>query len=168
MEPQTVAIGLGLVVSLLFTEAFGLAAGRMIVPGYFALQFHRPLDVAVTLLVAFATYVVVFGISKFAIVYGRRRIVLMMLVGFLLGHVVRTLLAPEGAWGATAGTRQPVFPGAGSGAEESVICVIGYIVPGLIALWFDRQGTLETVGTVLATSAVVRLCLIVLGMEVLQ
>jgi gamma-polyglutamate biosynthesis protein CapC len=157
MEPQTVAIGLGLVVSLLFTEAFGLAAGGMIVPGYFALQFHRPLDVAVTLLVAFATYLVVFGISKFAIVYGRRRIVLMMLVGFLLGHVVRTLLAPGGAWGAT-----------GHGAEESVICVIGYIVPGLIALWFDRQGTLETVGTVLATSAVVRLCLIVLGMEVLQ
>ena len=157
MEPQTIAIGLGLVVSLLFTEAFGLAAGGMIVPGYFALQFHRPLDIGVTLLVAFATYLVVFGISKFAIVYGRRRIVLMMLVGFLLGHVVRTLLAPEGAWGAT-----------GHGAEESVICVIGYIVPGLIALWFDRQGTLETVGTVLATSAVVRLCLIVLGTEVLR
>jgi poly-gamma-glutamate biosynthesis protein PgsC/CapC len=129
----------------------------MIVPGYFALQFHRPLDVAATLVVAFATYAVVFGISKFAIVYGRRRIVLMMLVGFLLGHLVRTILTPADALGA-----------AGQGAEGSVICVIGYIVPGLVALWFDRQGTLETVGTVLATSAVVRLCLIVLGMEVLQ
>lgn len=157
MEPQTVAIGLGLVVSLLFTEAFGLAAGGMIVPGYFALQFHRPLDVAVTLLVAFATYLVVFGVSKVAIVYGRRRIVLMMLVGFLLGHIARTLLAPDAAFGAT-----------GQGTGEGVICVIGYIVPGLIALWFDRQGILETVGTVLATSAVVRLCLVVLGMEVLQ
>lgn len=157
MEPQTTAIGLGLVVSLLFTEAFGLAAGGMIVPGYFALQFHRPLDIGVTLLVAFATYLVVYAISKHAIVYGRRRIVLMMLFGFVLGHFTRTLLTP----GETLGV-------SGRGAEENVICVIGYIVPGLIALWFDRQGTLETVGTVLASSAVVRLCLVVLGMEVLQ
>lgn len=157
MDPQTVAIGLGLVVSLMFTEAFGLAAGGMIVPGYFALQFHRPLDIGITLLVALVTYLVVFGVSKFAIVYGRRRIVLMMLVGFVLGHATRMLLAPGDALGATAQT-----------AQESMICVIGYIVPGLIALWFDRQGTLETVGTVLATSAVVRLCLVVLGMEVLQ
>lgn len=157
MDPQTVAIGLGLVVSLLFTEAFGLAAGGMIVPGYFALQFHRPLDIGITLLVALATYLVVFVVSKVAIVYGRRRIVLMMLVGFVLGHSVRMLLAPGGAWGASVETTQ-----------ESVICVIGYIVPGLIALWFDRQGTLETVGTVLTASAVVRLCLVVLGMEVLQ
>ena len=157
MEPQTTAIGLGLVVSLLFTEAFGLAAGGMIVPGYFALQFHRPLDMAVTLLVAFVTYLVVFAISKHAIVYGRRRIVLMMLFGFVLGHLARTLLTPGETLGAS-----------GRATEENVICVIGYIVPGLIALWFDRQGTLETVGTVLASSAVVRLCLVVLGMEVLQ
>ncbi len=81
----------------------------------------------------------------------------MMLVGFVLGHAVRTFFAPGDTLGASAQT-----------APESMICVIGYIVPGLIALWFDRQGTLETVGTVLATSAVVRLCLVVLGMEVLQ
>ena len=157
MEPQTTAIGLGLVVSLLFTEAFGLAAGGMIVPGYFALQFHRPLDVAVTLLVALATYLVVFAISKHAIVYGRRRIVLMMLFGFVLGHLARMVLTPGDALGVSD-----------LGTEENVICVIGYIVPGLVALWFDRQGMLETVGTVLASSAVVRLCLVVLGMEVLK
>lgn len=155
MDPLTVAIGLGLIVSLLFTEAFGLAAGGMIVPGYFALNFHRPLDIVLTLTVALAAYCVVYGVSKFAIIYGRRRIVLMLLVGFVIGHTVRTLVS---------------LPAAGltdSQTADTAIAVIGYIVPGLIALWFDRQGLFETLGTVLTASAVVRLCLIVLGLEVL-
>ena len=152
MEPLTVAIGLGLIVSLLFTEAFGLAAGGMIVPGYFALQFGRPLDIVLTLFVALLTYLVVSGVAKHAIVYGRRRIVLMLLVGFVLSHSVRVLVAAVPAMNSPTG---------------SCIAVIGYIVPGLIALWFDRQGLAETVGTVLTASAVVRLCLIVVGMEVI-
>lgn len=156
MEPLTVAIGLGLIVSLLFTEAFGLAAGGMIVPGYFALNFHRPLDIVLTLTVALAAYLVVAGVSKFAIIYGRRRIVLMLLTGFVLGHVVRTLVDLP-ATGVVAS----------SAAADQAVAVIGYIVPGLIALWFDRQGLFETTGTVLTASAVVRLCLVVLGMEVL-
>lgn len=151
MEPLTVAIGMGLVISLLFTEAFGLAAGGMIVPGYFALQFGRPLDILLTLIVAAATYVVVAGVAKFAIVYGRRRIVLMLLVGFVISHSVRIVLA---ALPSTDGT------------SECCVAVIGYLVPGLIALWFDRQGIFETLGTVLTASAVVRLCLIVAAMEV--
>jgi len=154
MDPQTVAIGIGLVVSLLFTEAFGLAAGGMIVPGYFALQFHRPMDIAVTLAVAMVTYLLVARVSKHAIIYGRRRTVLMILTGFVIGQVTRSALAPGSACSIYA-----------ADAQQSVMNVIGCIVPGLIALWFDRQGTMETIGTVLTTSAVVRLCLIVLGME---
>jgi poly-gamma-glutamate biosynthesis protein PgsC/CapC len=152
MEPVAVAIGLGLVVSLLFTEAFGLAAGGMIVPGYFALRFGRPLDIVLTLCVAFVTYLIVVTISKQAIVYGRRRIVLMLLVGFVVSHSVRMLVSAVPAMNTASG---------------SCIAVIGYLVPGLIALWFDRQGLLETLGTVLTASAVVRLSLIVLAMEAL-
>ena len=42
------AIGLGLLVSLLFTELFGLAAGGMVVPGYIALYMVDPLSVVAT------------------------------------------------------------------------------------------------------------------------
>ncbi|QDU54997.1 poly-gamma-glutamate biosynthesis protein PgsC [Aeoliella mucimassa] len=153
MDPLTVAIGLGLIVSLLFTEAFGLAAGGMIVPGYFALSFQRPLDIVLTLTVSLAAYLVVRCISNFAVIYGRRRIVLMLLMGFVIGHLVRTLLA------------LPAMGNTDSATVDTAIGVIGYIVPGLIALWFDRQGLFETLGTVLTASAVVRLALIVLGME---
>src|SRR6267143_394130 len=34
------AVGLGLVISLIFSETLGLAAGGMVVPGYVALLFH--------------------------------------------------------------------------------------------------------------------------------
>ncbi len=155
MDPQTTAIGMGLLVSFAFTELFGLAAGGMIVPGYVALQLHRPLDVALTLLVALATYAAVFAVSKFAIVYGRRRIVLTILFGFVLAHFARAAVA------ATCLARDSHATG-----EAGLFCVIGFIIPGLIALWFDRQGLLQTTGTLLATASVVRLALIVIGMEV--
>lgn len=155
MDPQITAIGLGLLISLLFTEVFGLSAGGMIVPGYVALQLHRPMDVALTLAVALATYGIVFGISKFAVVYGRRRIVLMILFGFLLGHLARTVLANVYATESSH-----------AGMEPGLFCVIGFIVPGLIALWFDRQGSMQTLGTLLTTASVVRLALVVIGMEV--
>ena len=40
--------------------------------------------------------------------------------------------------------------------------VIGYIIPGLIALWFNRQGILPTLSALLITSVLVRLVLIAL------
>jgi hypothetical protein len=40
--------------------------------------------------------------------------------------------------------------------------VIGYIIPGLIALWFNRQGILPTISALLITSVLVRLALIAL------
>lgn len=157
MDVHTSSIGLGLVVSLLFTELFGLTAGGMIVPGYFALSLDRPLDIALTLTVALATYVTVHVVSKFAIVYGRRRIVLTVLVGFLIGSLVRSV--PAFAAGRCCPTAAPT---------EGLFCVIGYIIPGLVALWVDRQGLVETLGPLMICAVVVRLVLILLGMEALS
>ena len=156
MDVQIVAIALGLVITLLFTEALGLSTGGMIVPGYIALSLHKPLDVLLTLLVALATYWMVLGISKIAIIYGRRRIVLTVIVGFLLGSLVRATPA------FASSDVDLAYP-----CPESLCCVIGFIIPGLIALWMDRQGLPETVGPLITSSVVVRLALILLGMEVL-
>jgi len=70
------AIGLGLVVSLIFSETLGLAAGGMVVPGYLALLVHEPLRILGTILVSLATLGGLKIISRYAFVYGRRRIVL--------------------------------------------------------------------------------------------
>lgn len=154
MDVQTVSIGVGLVVSLLFTELFGLAAGGMIVPGYLALSLNRPADVVLTLAVALATFGIVRAASRWVIVYGRRRIALMVLTAFVLGSLVRAVPA----YGAMAGDSTLSTP-------EDWYRVIGYIIPGLIALWVDRQGLIGTLAPLMTSAVVVRLVLILIGME---
>lgn len=141
------AISIGLVVSLLFSEFFGIAAGGMVVPGYLALRLVRPLDVLLTLLAGLVTYALVQGISSFAVIYGRRRTALMILSGYFVGTV--------GRW-SMQGWLAPLVPGAD---------IIGYIVPGLIAIWLARQGIMETFATATTAAVVVRLILILVAAE---
>ncbi|MBU0550127.1 poly-gamma-glutamate biosynthesis protein PgsC [Myxococcota bacterium] len=141
------SVGVGLVTSLLFTELFGLAAGGMVVPGYFALYLNRPEEVIFTLLAGVLTYAITNALSAVVILYGRRRTALTILIGYLLGMGFRAL------------------PVSALGMETDVI---GYIIPGLIALWIARQGIIETVTSILTVSVVVRLALIVIvGEELL-
>lgn len=135
MALLSLSVGLGLVVSLLFSELFGLAAGGMVVPGYIALYLHRPLDVLLTVGAGVATWGIVQGLESVLIIYGRRRTVLMILVGYIMGMALR-IAGDEGA------------------------AVIGYIIPGLIAIWLSRQGLVETLAVLFTASAVVRLALI--------
>ena len=37
------------------------------------------------------------------------------------------------------------------------LSVIGYIIPGLIASWMDRQGVLKTISVIIITSSIVKL-----------
>jgi gamma-polyglutamate biosynthesis protein CapC len=148
----TLSVGLGLAVSLIFSELFGLAAGGMVVPGYLALHLAEPLTVALTLAAGLATFAIVRILSKFIIIYGRRRTTLMILVGYLIGAVGRVAIHGH----------LPAVPG----AETTIIGFIGFIIPGLIATWIDRQGIVETFGTLLTASAIVRLLLILfVGLE---
>jgi poly-gamma-glutamate biosynthesis protein PgsC/CapC len=146
MELLALSIGIGLAVSLLFTELFGIAAGGMIVPGYLALGLGRPLDVLITIVAGCVTFGIVRALSTFAIVYGRRRTVLMILVGYLVGMLVR--------WTLESGTSATAMSVAGD------LQVIGYIIPGLIAIWLDRQGIVETLAALVSASVVVRLMLV--------
>lgn len=141
VELLSLFIGCGLAVSLLFSELFGLAAGGLVVPGYIAFYLHQPLAVVSTVGVAYVAYLIVRVISSFTIVYGRRRTVLTILVGYLLGASLRHL-----------------FGGVLEYALE--LEVIGYIVPGLIAIWMDRQGTVETVTTLITASVITRAIMI--------
>ena len=144
MEFLPLAIGIGLAVSLLFSESFGLAPGGMVVPGYIALFLARPVDTAITLLAGFATFALVHALSQVVVLYGRRRTVLMILVGYAIGMAARLLLLdPKGPLGGDYN-------------------VIGFIIPGLIAIWLDRQGVIETLSTLLTVSVIVRLVLILL------
>jgi gamma-polyglutamate biosynthesis protein CapC len=157
MDPLTVAIGVGLAVSLLFSELFGLAAGGMVVPGYFAIFLNQPLAVALTLAAALLTYWLVYSLSMVVIIYGKRRTVMMILVGFLVGLVLQRI--PVGTVQSLE-TMEQMYQ-----FQPTELRVIGYIIPGLLAIWIDRQGLVETVSILMTAAVVVRLTLIVLGVE---
>ena len=141
-----IAVGLGVVFSLIFHEIFGLAAGGIVVPGYIALNFDDPFKLLGTLLVALVVWLFIRIISQFVFVYGRRRMVIAVLLGFLLGYASKNMFALD------------MF--------DSRIEAIGYIIPGLIANWMERQGVLKTITTVMIGGAVVRvMTIIVMGGE---
>lgn len=142
IELLTLSIGLGLTASLLYGELFGLAAGGMVVPGYIALYADKPVDVALTLLAALLTFGFLKGLSQIAIVYGRRRTALTILVGYLVGLSFRVWLDSQ---------ITPFAEGA----------IIGFIIPGLIAIWYQRQGVLETTLSLLTAAILVRMVLVV-------
>ncbi len=141
-------IGLGMVASFVLTETVGLAAGGIVVPGYFALALTEPLRVATTLAVSLATWLVVKLVSLVAVMHGRRMMLLAVLVGYLLGYA--TKIAP---------------PLALNGARLDV-SVIGYVVPGLVAYWMHRQGIVETIATMLSAAVLTRLVMTVVSQGV--
>jgi gamma-polyglutamate biosynthesis protein CapC len=141
------SIGLGLVVSLVFSEILGLAAGGLIVPGYIALYLDQPLRIVGTIMASLVTFGSIHLVSRFVLLYGRRTLVFSVLAGFLFGYLTRYLLIFNDLLGAAV--------------DVSLIQSIGYIIPGLIAYWMLRQGVVETLCTMLMAAFIVRLALIV-------
>lgn len=142
MTPELLAasIGIGLALSLLFAEFFGITAGGMVVAGYIAIYLHQPVAVLVTILSGIAAFGIVRALSSFMLIYGRRRTLFMILIGYLIGMGLNQFI--------------PVALLVGG------YQVIGFIIPGLIAIWLDRQGVVETLAALVIVSVMVRLVLI--------
>ena len=64
----------GVVLSLIFAEKFGINPAGLVVPGYLALIFDQPIMLLSVLIISCLTYFIVSnGISKWVILYGRRK-----------------------------------------------------------------------------------------------
>ncbi len=87
----SVSIGLGLAVSLLFWEIFGISIGGMVTVGYIALYLNLPFAVIMTVASSYFTFIIVKGLSKIIIIYGRREVAAMILVGYIVGVGVNFL-----------------------------------------------------------------------------
>jgi len=139
----TESIAVGLVLGFIFYEWTGLSAGGLVVPGYIALYWDRPLMIAVTLALSLITLVLVRLLARVTILYGRRRFILMMIAGFLFRWLFEAFVTRTGLVGVEIDT-------------------IGYIIPGLIANEMERQRVLPTIFSLVIISVLVRLILIAL------
>lgn len=138
------SITLGLVFSLLSYEIFGLAAGGIVVPGYIALHLSQPDRLAGIILVSFTTYMIIKIIGNYSFLYGRRQMVLCLLIGCLLANISRLFLTIDVA------------------GNMVQLTAVGWVVPGLIAHWFGKQGIFKTLSVLFITSVLVRLIVIII------
>jgi gamma-polyglutamate biosynthesis protein CapC len=138
------AVGLGVIISLVFSELLGASAGGIVVPGYIALYLDKPLQILGTLIVSLATWGIIRFIGMFTILFGKRRMVLSILVGFILGWASRNLIFHD----------MTIY--------DLQMQSIGYIVPGLIANWFERQGFWKTLSVMTIAAVLVKLIIMVI------
>ena len=131
------AIGIGMLVGLLFSESLGVMGGGVIVPGYFALHLQDLSSVFVTFFIAIITFLLISILSRYLLIYGRRRVILSLLIAFLIGLFFREFIYLE---------------------------YIGFIIPGLIASWMDRQGILRTTSVIIIESSIVHFILMLIFM----
>jgi poly-gamma-glutamate biosynthesis protein PgsC/CapC len=143
------AITLGLILSLLSYEVFGIAAGGIVVPGYIALQLSHPDRLVGTLGVSLLTYLIIKVLGNYTFLYGRRQMVLSLLLGCLLANFSRYFLTINLA------------------STTLELQAVGWVIPGLIAHWFAKQGVFKTISVLFVSSVLVRLILILLFMGAL-
>ena len=138
-NPQLIGliVGIGMLLSLILTETLGVTAGGVIVPGYIALYLDQPYKIIVTLIVALVVLFIIRVLSNFIFIYGKRRLVLSLMLGFLFGYFSKIYLG-------------------------DVEASIGNIIPGLLASWMDRQGILKTISVLMIIAVAARFIFIVL------
>lgn len=133
---------IGLVLALLWTELTDVSPGGIIVPAYFALHLAQPLRGIATLAAALLSLLLFKILSRHLILFGRRRFVLLVLMGALFSQAW-FLLAPQ------------LFP------DSVEIRVIGWVIPGILASNLHRQRFFPTVASLVTvatlTFAIVRL-----------
>ncbi|CAH0289698.1 Capsule biosynthesis protein CapC [Peribacillus sp. Bi96] len=129
-----VALVLGVTLSLIFSEKTGVVPAGLIVPGYLALVFDQVQIMLVIMIISVVTYLIVtHGLSRWVILYGRRKFAAMMVTGICLKLLLDFVY--------------PVMP-----FEIFEFRGIGIIVPGLIANTIQRQGMPLTLGSTLLLS----------------
>ncbi len=187
LEHPSIAIGLGMLISLILTESVGVTAGGLIVPGYIALNLHNPYMVLFTFLISLFTLLILNLLSKIIIIYGKRRLVFCLLLSFILGSIVREFplyLMESNDIGNLLSLRN--FEGLNFMQSFIVeisyqlvrlteanmnydylinnpMIYVGYLIPGLMASWMDKQGVIKTSATIIIIASVINLILMVLG-----
>ena len=123
MELELMAVGL--LLSLVFAGVTGIYAGGIIVPSYLALYLNQPGRITGIIVAALLAYAVVSILSRYVLLFGKRQFVVIILVGALF-MMLMSILLPS------------VLP------QTTEFRVLGWVIPGLMANTFRKQGLCVT------------------------
>lgn len=124
---------IGLILAVFYVELMDIYPGGIIVPAYMALYLDQPLRVLATVLIALLSLLTYRFLSRFFILFGRRRFVMLLLLGALWGQLL-FLITPH------------VF----AGAME--LRMIGWVIPGLLANNCEKQRLFATLASLFTVS----------------
>jgi poly-gamma-glutamate biosynthesis protein PgsC/CapC len=136
---------IGILLAVLYAEAFGVLPGGIIVPAYFAMTLDRPLRAVATLAVSLLALAIYKLLAHYFILFGKRRFLLMIVLGGVLTQ-----------------TWTLVYPHVFSAPLE--LRVIGWIIPGLLANNLERQKLLPTLASLATVSVVTYFLVKLMGM----
>lgn len=122
------AIIIGLIIAIVFYEITTISPGGLIVPGILAMYFHRIDWILYTIGIAFLTFLLVKWLSKYVLIFGKRKFVLMILIGIGLNFVLSLFV---------------------SYIPFTNLSIIGYTVAGILANELDKQGIKKTIPALL-------------------
>lgn len=133
----------GVAISLIFAELTGLSPAGLIVPGYIALSMQTPRRVVYTLAVAVAAWGCARLLSRWMILYGRRRFAVLVLLAFAIDTAVSSF------------GLLPYDPG-----------LIGVLVPGIMAQEMEKQGLVKSLLSLAVVVGILVLIMMWQGMRV--
>lgn len=111
----------GILMAVLYYEITHLSPGGMVTPAYVAIGLLSPVRLIYTGCVVLVSWLVLKGLSRVWILYGRRRFALTVCTTFLLDWILQ-----------------------GSGCVPYGIRVIGYVIPALLVKDLEKQGVVKT------------------------
>lgn len=123
-----VALVVGISLSIIFADLFGIIPAGIIVPSFVALVFDQALVLTGILLIAILSYLSVEWLAKHIILYGRRKFGAMILASLLIKAGL-VFIFNIFYW------------------DYMILNGMGIIIPGLIANSFERQGVVPTVAS---------------------
>jgi len=135
----------GILLAVLYAEAFGLMPGGIIVPAYFAMTLDRPLRAVATIGVSLLALAIYKLLARYFVLFGKRRFLLMIVLGGVLTQ----------AW-------TVVYPHVFLAPLE--LRVIGWIIPGLLANNLERQKILPTLASLATVSVATYFVVKLMGM----
>jgi poly-gamma-glutamate biosynthesis protein PgsC/CapC len=133
MRFETIFIGLAL--ALLYKEVMGIYPGGIIVPAFLALTLDHPARAVTTAGVACLCLVIYKLLTRYFILFGSRRFVIILLIGGILSQIC-ILTAPKLA------------------ASPAEFQVLGFISPGLLANNLERQRFLPTLASLVTVTVI--------------
>jgi len=126
---------IGLVVAVFYVELMDIYPGGIIVPAYVAFYLDQPLRVLVTLVIAFLSLLTYRFLSRFLILFGKRRFVIFVLIGALWAQLW-ILVLPY------------LFTG------SLGLKAVGWLIPGLLANNLEKQKIVPTLASLFTVAVI--------------